>query len=109
MKKNKSINSSALSLLYGPTLTSAYMTTGEKIALTIVKISVGKMVSLLFNILSRLVIAFLPRSKSLFNFMAAITIHSDFGVQENKICHCFHVFPIYLHEVMELDAMILVF
>ena len=85
------------------------MTTGEKIALTIVKISVGKMVSLLFNILSRLVIAFLPRNKSLFNFMAAITIHSDFGVQENKICHCFHVFPIYLHEVMELDAMILVF
>ena len=31
-----------------------------------------------------------------FNFMAAVTICSDFGVQENKICHCFRFFPIYL-------------
>ena len=31
-----------------------------------------------------------------FNFMAAVTIHSDFGAQENKVCHCFHCFPIYL-------------
>ena len=31
-----------------------------------------------------------------FNFMASVTICSDFGVQENKICHCFHFFPIYL-------------
>ena len=28
--------------------------------------------------------------------MAAVTIHSDFGAQENKICHCFHFFPFYL-------------
>ena len=28
--------------------------------------------------------------------MAAITICSDFGAQENKICHCFHCFPVYL-------------
>ena len=28
--------------------------------------------------------------------MATVTIHSDFGAQENKICHCFHCFPIYL-------------
>ena len=28
--------------------------------------------------------------------MAAVTICSDFGAQENKICHCFHCFPIYL-------------
>jgi len=28
--------------------------------------------------------------------MATITVRSDFGVQENKICHCFHCFPIYL-------------
>ena len=28
--------------------------------------------------------------------MAAVTIHSDFGVQENKICHCFHFFHFYL-------------
>ena len=31
-----------------------------------------------------------------FNFVSAITVHSDFGAQENKICHCFHLFPIYL-------------
>ena len=51
--------------------------------------------SLLFNILSRFVMAFLPRSKSL-NFMAAVTVHHDFGAQENKTCHCTHCFPIYL-------------
>ena len=28
--------------------------------------------------------------------MAPVTIHSDFGDQENKVCHCFHCFPIYL-------------
>ena len=39
--------------------------------------------------------------------MAAITIHSDFGAQENKICHCFHFLPLYFHEVMGPDAMIL--
>ena len=28
--------------------------------------------------------------------MALAIIHSDFGTQENKICHCFHLIPIYL-------------
>ena len=59
----KSINSLAVSFLYGPTLTS-YMTYGKNIALTIWTF-VGKVMSLLFNMLSRLVIAFLPRSKHL--------------------------------------------
>ena len=49
---------------------------------------------MLFNMLSRLAIAFLLRSKCLFSFMAAVTIHSDFGAQENKVCHCFHCFPL---------------
>ena len=31
-----------------------------------------------------------------FDFMAAVTTYSDFGAQENKVCHCFHCFPIYL-------------
>ena len=31
-----------------------------------------------------------------FNFMAAVTICSDFGAQENKVCHYFHSLPIYL-------------
>ena len=56
----ESINSSVLSLLYGPTLTS--MTTGKTIALTR-QTFVGKVMSLLLNMLSRLVITFLPRSK----------------------------------------------
>ena len=38
--------------------------------------------------------------------MAAVTICSDFEAQQNKVCHCF---PIYFHEVMGPDAMILVF
>ena len=41
--------------------------------------------------------------------MAAVTICSDFGAPQNKVCHCFHCFPIYFHEVMRLDAMIFVF
>ena len=44
-------------------LSHPYMTTGNTIALTI-QTFVGKVMSLLFNMLSRLVIAFLPRSKS---------------------------------------------
>jgi len=41
--------------------------------------------------------------------MAEVTIFSDFGAQENKVCRSLLCFPIYLHEVMGLDAMILVF
>ena len=74
-------------------LSHPYMTTGKTIALTRWTF-VGKVMSLLFNMLPRLVITFLLRSKRL-NFMAAVTICSDFGGQENKTCHCFH-FPIYL-------------
>ena len=40
------------------------------------------------------------------NFMAAITIYSDFGTQENKVSHCFHCFPNYLCEVMGPDVII---
>jgi len=58
-------------------LSHPYMTTGKTIDLTRWTF-VGKVMSLLFNILSRLVIAFLPRSKRL-NFMAAVIICSDFG------------------------------
>ena len=46
------------------------------------------------NMLSRLVIAFLLRSKCL-NFMTAVTICSDFGAPQNKVSHYFHCFPIY--------------
>ena len=75
-------------------LSHPYMTTGKTVALTMWNF-VGKVMSLLFNMLSRLVIAFLLRSKYL-NFMAAVTISSDFGAQKNRVCRCFHCFPIYL-------------
>ena len=66
-----------------------YMTTGKSVALTTWTF-VGKVMSLLFNMLSGLVIAFLPVS---LNFMAAVTICSDFEAQENKVFHSFHCFP----------------
>ena len=78
-------------------LSHPYMNIGKTIALTR-QTFVGKVMSLLLNILSRFVITFLPRSKRLliswlqwFNF----TICSDFGAQKNKVWHCFHCFPIY--------------
>ena len=58
-------------------LSHPYMTTGKTISLTRWTF-VDKVMSLLFNRLSRLVIAFLPRSIC-FNFMTAVTICSDFG------------------------------
>ena len=61
-------------------LSHPYLTIGKTIALTR-RTFVDKVVSLLFNMLSRLVTAFLPRSKSL-NFMAAVTICSDFGAPQ---------------------------
>ena len=86
-------------------LSHPYMTTGKTKALTRWTF-VGKIMSLVFNMLSRFVITFLPRSKLLFNFMAAVTIYSNFGAQENKIFNSFHCFPIYFPRS---GAMILVF
>ena len=61
-------------------LSHPYVTTRKTITLTRWTF-VSKITSLLFNMLSRLVIAFLPRS-TLLNFMAAVTICNDFGTQE---------------------------
>ena len=60
----KSISSLVLSFLYGPTLSHLYMITGKTIALTW-RTFVDKVMSLLFNMLSSLVITFLPRNKNL--------------------------------------------
>ena len=64
-------------------LSHPHMTTRKTIALTRWT-CVGKVMYLLFNMLSRLVITFLPRSKRL-NFMAAVTICSDLGAPQNKV------------------------
>ena len=75
-------------------LSHPYMTTGKTIALPTWTF-VSKVMSLLLYTLPSLVIAFLPWSKHLL-IMAAVTICSDFGTQENKVCHFLHCFPIYL-------------
>ena len=76
-------------------LSYPYMTTGKTIALTRWTF-VGKVMSLLFNMLSRLVITFLPRSKCL----SVSWLQSPSAVilepPPKKFCHCFHCFPIYL-------------
>ena len=76
-------------------LSHPYMTIGKTIALTRPTF-VGKVMCLLFNMLSRLVTAFLPRSKRLLiswlQSPSAVILDSP----KNKVCHCFHCFPIYL-------------
>ena len=72
-------------------LSHVYVTTRKAIALTIC-IFVGKVMSLLFNTLSRFVVAFLPRSMCLLISPSTVI----FGARENKICHCFHDSPFYL-------------
>ena len=71
------------------------MTTGKTIAL-IRQTFVGEVMFLLFNMLTRLVIAFLPRSKYL-GLISWLQSPSAVILEPKKIvCHCFHCFPIYL-------------
>ena len=74
-------------------LSYPYMINGKTIALTI-QTCVVKVMSLLFNMLSRLVIAFLPGTSVIY-FLAAVTTHHDFGIQGNEAYYCFHCFSIY--------------
>ena len=71
-----------------------YMTTGKTTALTRWTF-IGKVMSVLFNMLSRLLKTFLPRSKCLLiSWMqspSAVILEP-----KKKVCHCFHCFPIYL-------------
>ena len=81
------------------------MTTGKTIALTRWTF-IGKVMSLLFNMLSRLIIAFLPRNKRLL----ISWLQSPSGViLEPKKIKSATVSTSIFHEVMGLDAMILVF
>ena len=75
-------------------LSHPYMSAGKTIALTRWTF-VGKVMSLFFNMLSRLVITFLSRSKCLLISWLQVTICSDFGAPKNKVWHCFHCFPLY--------------
>ena len=86
-------------------LSQPYMTTGKTIALTRWNL-VGKVMSLLFNMLSRLVITFLPRSKHL--LISWLQSPSVVILEPRKIKSA-TVSPSICHEVMGPDAMILVF
>ena len=89
-------------------LSHPYMTTGKTIALTR-RTFVGKIMSLLFNMLSRLVITFLPKSKRL--LISWLQSPSAVILEPRKIKSAIvsTVSPSISHEVMGLDAMILVF
>ena len=104
MPQFKSINSSGLSYLYGPTLTSIH-DYWKTIALTRWTF-VGKVMSLLFNMLSRLVITFPPRSKHLLVSWLQSTSAVILETQKIKFAT---VSPSVCHEEMGPDAMILVF
>jgi len=85
-----------------------YMTTGKTIALTR-QTFVGKVKSVLFNMLSRWVITFLSMSRHLL----ISWLQSPFAVilepPQNQVCHCFHCFPIYLPRSDGTICLILVF
>ena len=90
----KSINSTALNFLYSPTLTSIhdywkiqsfvqmYLCWHSNVSVLQYAVKVGH--------------SFSSKKQASFNFMAAVALCSDFGAQENTVCHCFHCFPIYL-------------
>ena len=86
-------------------LSHPYMTTGKTTALTRWTF-VGKVISLLFNMLSRLVITFLPRSKRL--LISWLQSPSAVILEPKKIKSS-TLSPSISHEVMGLDALILVF
>ena len=77
-------------------LSHPFVITGKTIAVTRWTF-IGKVISLLLNMLSGLVITFLPRSKCLLiswlQSSSAVILEAP---PQNKICHCFHCFPIYL-------------
>ena len=104
----KRINFSVLTGFFTVQLSHPYMTTGKTIALTR-RTFVGKVMSLLFHMLSRLVITFLPRSKCLLiswlQSPSAVILEPK-KIKSDTVCT---VSPSISHEVMGPDAMILVF
>ena len=89
-------------------LSHPYMTTGKTIALTRQNF-VDKVMSLLFNMLSRLVIAFLPRSKYLLISWLQSPSAVIWEPKKIKSVTVSNFSPFICHEVVRLEAMILVF
>ena len=99
---------SALSFLYSPTLSHPYVITGKNIALTKWTF-LDKIMSLLYNMLSRLIITFLPRSKCLLISWLQSPSAVILEPEDIKSLTVSIVSPSICHKVMGLDAMILVF
>ena len=90
----KSINSLVLSFLYGPSLTSIH-DYWKNHSFDYVDLCWQSDVSTFKYTVC--VSHSLPSKEQVsFDFVTAVTICSDFGAQNNKVCHCFHCFPIYL-------------
>ena len=80
-------------------LSHPYLTMDVTIRRTIaftIRTFVGKVISLLFNMLSRFVITFLPRSKHLLISWLQSPSAVIWESKKHKVCHCFHCFPIHL-------------
>ena len=75
-------------------LSHPYITTQKPMALTR-QTFVSKVISLLFNTI-KVSYSFPVWKGSSYNFMATVTIHSEFRAQEEESSHCFHLFPFYL-------------
>ena len=97
-----------LSAFFTVQLSHPYMTTGKTIALTI-RTFVGKVMSLLFGILSRFVVVFLPRNKHLLISWLQSLSEVILEPQKIKSVTVFIGSPSICHEVMGLIAMVLVF
>ena len=97
--QHHSLKASALwcSAFFIVQLSHPYMTTGKAIALTRWTF-VDKVMSLLFNMLSKLIITFLPRNKRLLIswLQSPSAVILEPPPLKNKVSHCFHGFPIYL-------------
>ena len=100
---------SALSLLYHPTLTSVYDHWKKTIASLTIWTCIGKVMSLLFNTLSRSGIAFLPRGKHLVISWLQSPSALILETKKIKFVTVSTFFPSICHEVMGPDAMSLVF
>ena len=103
----KSSNSLVLSLLYGPTLTS--MHDYWKTITLITQTFVGKVMSLLFNMLSRSVLPFLPRSKCLLISWLQSPLSMILEPKKIKSVIVSTFYPSICHEMMGLDALVLIF
>ena len=104
----KRLTSSSSRAFFMVQLSHLYMTTGKTVAFTILTF-ISKVLSLLFNMVSRFVIAFLPRSKHLFISWLQSPAAVILEPKKIKSVTVSIVSPSICHEVIELEAMMLIF